>query len=106
MADWRRDHPEKTKAYKAARRALEKGALGSHTADDIALLMLQQNGFCACGCGVSLDVRGFEVDHMIPLSRGGPNTPDNLQLLTVRCNRSKNDKTMEEWIAFRAALTQ
>lgn len=34
----------------------------------------------------------LEVDHIIPVSRGGLSTPDNLQTLCWRCNRSKSNK--------------
>ena len=34
----------------------------------------------------------LEVDHIIPLSRGGLSTPDNLQTLCWRCNRAKSNK--------------
>jgi 5-methylcytosine-specific restriction endonuclease McrA len=34
----------------------------------------------------------FEVDHVIPLARGGKHHPDNLQLLTAAANRRKGCK--------------
>ncbi|MGK5112809.1 HNH endonuclease [Geodermatophilus sp. CPCC 205506] len=34
----------------------------------------------------------LEVDHIIPVSKGGLSTPDNLQTLCWRCNRSKANK--------------
>ena len=34
---------------------------------------------------------GFEVDHKIPLACGGPDTPANMQWLTVEANRRKGD---------------
>lgn len=34
----------------------------------------------------------LEIDHIIPVSRGGLSTPDNLQTLCWRCNRSKGAK--------------
>ncbi|MGY1915835.1 HNH endonuclease [Blastococcus sp. SYSU DS0973] len=34
----------------------------------------------------------LEVDHMIPVSKGGLSTPENLQTLCWRCNRSKAAK--------------
>ena len=35
---------------------------------------------------------GYEVDHIIPISKGGLHTLENLQYLTVAENRSKSDK--------------
>ena len=34
----------------------------------------------------------FEIDHIIPESKGGKTTLDNLQLLCRHCNRSKGAK--------------
>jgi hypothetical protein len=34
----------------------------------------------------------LEVDHIVPVSRGGMSTPENLQTLCWRCNRTKSNK--------------
>ena len=47
-------------------------------------------------CGVSTHDEPtllLEIDHKIPLSKGGLTTRDNLQTLCWRCNRSKGTKT-------------
>lgn len=36
--------------------------------------------------------KGYEVDHIIPINKGGLHHEDNLQYLTVKENRSKKDK--------------
>jgi hypothetical protein len=46
-------------------------------------------------CGVSLSVEPhllLEVDHILPMSRGGLSVPENLQTLCWKCNRSKGAK--------------
>lgn len=35
----------------------------------------------------------MDVDHIVPQSRGGGNTMDNLQYLCPHCNRSKGNRT-------------
>jgi hypothetical protein len=43
-------------------------------------------------CGVSLAAEPhllLEVDHIMPVARGGLSIPENLQTLCWRCNRSK-----------------
>ena len=39
--------------------------------------------------------KGYEVDHIIPISKGGLHHIDNLQYLTVTENRRKNNKILE-----------
>jgi len=52
----------------------------------------------ACsGCGRAPGMDYMEVDHIIPRSRGGEHTWDNVQLLCGPCNRSKGNKTMAQW---------
>lgn len=52
-------------------------------------------GVCAY-CG---DAEGpFEVDHVVPLARGGPNVESNLACACVPCNRSKRAHMLTEWM--------
>ena len=44
----------------------------------------------------------LECDHVMPVSRGGANHEDNLVTACLRCNRSKKDKTLDEWEAANA----
>ena len=41
----------------------------------------------------------LECDHVHPVSRGGSNDDDNLATACFDCNRSKRNKTVEEWRA-------
>ncbi len=77
------------------RRAKLKLAEGFHSAADIQALLVQQNTRCLCSFDLS---RGFHVDHVVPISRGGSNWSSNLQLLCQPCNDSKGAKTMDEWV--------
>lgn len=55
---------------------------------------MQRSGGRCVVCG---DENNLEVDHIHPVSRGGTNDPDNLQMLCKQCNMSKGPKTMAEW---------
>lgn len=101
---WARENPQAMRAIVAKRRAIKNAAEGSYTADDVARMLGEQDCQCAiCRGEIGGDVR-FHVDHVIPLSRGGSNWPENLQLLCVPCNLSKADKLPEEFEAYRARL--
>jgi CRISPR/Cas system Type II protein with McrA/HNH and RuvC-like nuclease domain len=43
----------------------------------------------------------LEVDHIVPISKGGTNDYDNLATACRRCNRQKKDKTVEEFQEWR-----
>ena len=58
------------------------------------LLYEQQDGRCA-NCADQLRKRLLEIDHIIPRSKGGPDTDDNLQLLCGWCNRTKGPRSNE-----------
>jgi 5-methylcytosine-specific restriction endonuclease McrA len=50
-------------------------------------------------CGAKLGLRERGVDHKTPLSRGGVHELHNLGICCFRCNRAKNDMTLEEFTA-------
>jgi site-specific DNA-methyltransferase (adenine-specific) len=51
---------------------------------------------CSCNaCGVEMRIFDFEVDHIVPKSKGGGDYYENYQLLCSNCNRIKGDRPME-----------
>ena len=59
----------------------------------------RDNWICAL-CGKPVDRSAAwplpnspSIDHIVPLSRGGPHTPDNVQLAHLRCNLKKSTKS-------------
>lgn len=38
-------------------------------------------------------LKGKDVDHIVPLSKGGSNNPSNTRIVSVRKNRSRNLKS-------------
>ena len=55
----------------------------------------QRDHFTCCNCRNSTAVEPnllLEIDHIIPVSKGGRTTEDNLQTLCWKCNRAKSNK--------------
>ena len=62
------------------------------------VLFGQQEGRCG-GCAMDFPYKLFEVDHVVPQSRGGTDHIDNLQLLCSHCNRVKGDREQAYLVA-------
>ena len=55
----------------------------------------KRDNFTCCSCGNSIHIEPnllLEIDHIIPVSKGGCTVEDNLQTLCWKCNRSKSNK--------------
>ena len=87
-------NPEKAAAWRATRvhtrRAKILGAEGKFTRHDIDRIMKLQKCKCA-NCGRSLK-NGKHIDHRVPISKGGSNGPENIELLCPPCNYAKGAK--------------
>lgn len=58
------------------------------------------NGRCAY-CGKKIAIRDMQVDHILPLHKGGENSPDNYNPACSACNTQKGMLTVEQ---FRSSL--
>lgn len=57
-----------------------------------------RDNFTCCNCGNSTHKEPnllLEIDHIIPVAKGGYTVEDNLQTLCWKCNRSKSDKIID-----------
>lgn len=57
-------------------------------------LFVEQKG-CCNGCGGNFEIWNFEVDHIVPKTKGGGDYYENYQLLCGSCNRIKGNRPME-----------
>ena len=86
----RRDNPEAVRVYAQNRRARELNAVGSHTQIDIDAQRDRQKDKCFY-CGKRLNGK-YHIDHVVPLSLGGSNGPENIVIACPECNLSKSAK--------------
>lgn len=90
---WSKDHPEERSIYNARRRAKINSASG----DGITIKQRQEliNSYvhlCVyCGDYIQGNV---EIDHIVPLSKGGEHSINNAVPTCRHCNASKNDHSL------------
>jgi 5-methylcytosine-specific restriction endonuclease McrA len=72
-------------------RARKRGSIGHHTVADILDIFAIQKEKCAY-CRAKLTLRTKQVDHIIPVSKGGSDAKTNLQILCKPCNLRKASK--------------
>lgn len=84
-------------------KALENKMTNAHFVKEQRVLMThklreqikKRDHYTCCLCGNSIQKEPnllLEIDHIIPVSKGGKTTEDNLQTLCWKCNRSKSNK--------------
>jgi len=88
-------------ARKQKRRALKRNAAGNATAAEIQARFDYHGNRCYyCGCDGKM-----QIEHRIPLSRGGTHHPANIVPACPSCNYSKGTKTESEFVVSRCPAT-
>lgn len=88
-------NPNAYRRDSAHRRALMASADGGHSKEEISILFNRQRGKCgSCLCRLRAD---FHVDHKIPLSLGGSNGMENIEILCRPCNLKKGKLDPIKW---------
>jgi 5-methylcytosine-specific restriction endonuclease McrA len=64
---------------------------------DLRMRVLDRDG-CCIYCGKELDKYTITLDHMIPKSKGGNDTMDNLVASCKECNTEKADMLPQEFL--------
>lgn len=94
---WNKENPESARSRVRNRRARLKNIDGMHTKQDIVMIGSEQAWMCAaCDSNIS---GGYHADHVVPISRGGTNWPENIQLLCGPCNIKKSTKGLVEFLS-------
>jgi len=97
---YRKSNLQKIRALNQSRRGLQR--TGKLSPNIVEVLFQRQNGLCVCCLNKLND--DFHLDHIIPLSMGGTNTDDNVQLLKSKCNLQKNAKHPVDFMRERGYL--
>lgn len=83
--------------YLAEKVKFKKSAAGQRAlmTSKLRTQIKERDGYACKICGASVQSEPhllLEIDHIVPVSKGGLTTPDNLQALCWKCNRSKGAK--------------
>jgi hypothetical protein len=73
---------------------------------ELASLFAKQGGRCVYTGELLVLGGNASLDHKVPRSRGGDNTIDNVQWVTLEVNRIKNDMTHHEFVGFCQLITE
>lgn len=65
------------------------------SAADIRSLRAMGDGVCSYCLRAGLKL---EIDHVLPIARGGLNEPENCVMACRNCNAQKSAKTPLEWV--------
>lgn len=87
--EWRGNNPDKILSKNQRRRAHKNNVEVKFV--DPKFIYARDNGFCKL-CGGNVDVASMTIDHIIPLSKGGSHTEENLQLAHRGCNSKKGNR--------------
>jgi 5-methylcytosine-specific restriction endonuclease McrA len=74
-----------------AYRARKRGAHVEHVEPFVVLE--RDDGLCGI-CGLDVDPQHFDIDHIIPLARGGEHSYRNVQVAHRRCNQRKGARLL------------
>lgn len=101
----RRAHPESSRI--AARKSVHKRRLAKFHSSTPATLtraeweeLIFLYGGCCAYC--EQPTKSLTQDHIVPLSKGGTHTADNIVPACLSCNSSKGNRSLEEFLRKRA----
>lgn len=97
VARWNREHAqrhrESSRLSAGRRHALKMGSKVGHVSFN---RIVQRDQWRCWICQRRVTWRDLHLDHVIPLSRGGSHTEDNIRVTHAKCNLRKNRKLPEE----------
>jgi 5-methylcytosine-specific restriction endonuclease McrA len=95
--EWRAANPELSYEWgrrsKLKHRVLKAGGVWVEHVEPLVVLELD-DGVCGI-CGEDVDPFDFDMDHIIPASKGGEHSYANVQTAHPACNQRKHNKILE-----------
>lgn len=96
--EWREQNPFKWRDHNKRSKLKRANSIG-HSKVSYDAIIKRDGCIChICGGEVALD--DIHFDHIMPLSRGGEHSEENISVSHSRCNLRKGSKTLEEYYDF------
>lgn len=83
---WKREHPEKNREYRSLRRSRLRGVICEFTHEQWEAVVTLYGGRCAYCYRMD---KPLTIDHVVPISQGGPHTAANIVPACLSCNSRK-----------------
>ena len=91
-----REAKDSVRREKDAFRSAERRRVLPDDWENIRVIVFNRDNWTCCYCKAK--PVNLHCDHVIPISKGGDSSLDNLVTSCGPCNSSKRDKFLEEWI--------
>ena len=91
----RQKHREKYAIIYSNNKRARRGVSGKLSKDIVQRLMKQQEGLCPC---CQRDLSDYHIDNIMPITLGGLNIDENVQLLLPECNLKKGAMHPDDWL--------
>lgn len=75
-------------------RPAKEQSLRKKIKDSLRTLVMERCEYACIKCGVR---KKLVIDHIVPISKGGTDEENNLQVLCWSCNSSKKNLSQEDW---------
>lgn len=103
LKEWNKNNPEKYKARsfhscsKRRARIKQTNINPKPILDFVESVKSKPSAICYY-CQKKVSTKHIQFDHMIPLSKGGMHSVENLCVSCDKCNLSKHDKLIADWM--------
>lgn len=94
LRKWRKDNLEYCRIYENNRNARKRQLLNDFTPEQWISLKEKYDYSCLC-CGKKQPEIKLTIDHIIPVSKDGPTTLENIQPLCKPCNSMKSSNIID-----------
>jgi 5-methylcytosine-specific restriction endonuclease McrA len=96
MKIWRSENKEKIKMYSANRYALLLGVEGNGITTEEWETIKRETGYRCSYCGQKSDA--LQMDHVVPVSKGGSHNAENITPACASCNQSKGNRSLIKFL--------